>query len=480
MNITELLKAGSDRYPERPALLCGDEIYTYGRLWEAMRHMTGWLKLQGVTAGDRVLLLLPNSVEFVLGYLGTAALGASSVPLNHTLREHELSYILGDCRPTLALTQARNARVLQAAVKEAGCRTILAVVDETPDNPALLEVIQSASPADPDGEGDETEAALIYTRAEDGYPKGARLSQRAIRRNAEMTVEHWQSTPGEMVVAVLPLFHTYGLTTGIFSPLARGLSILLIPHFNPKDICARIQQHRPAIFTGVPTMYAAMLGFADIGAYDLGSVRLWITGGMAMAPKLQIAFERLIGKPMYEGYGLTENAPCAAFNWLEHPRKLGSIGRILRGMEGIIADPEGRELPRGQTGELLIKSDSIMLGYLGHPELTAATVVNGWLHTGDIGRMDEDGYVFLTGRSRDMFLTGGFNVYPKEVERLLLLHPKVAAAVVTGRPDPVYGEVGHAVVTAEEGTELTPDELTSYSRRVMAMYKIPRSFEVVG
>lgn len=480
MNLVDLIAANADHDPTKIAIIEDDRTTAYGQLLELIQKTAGWLANLGLQQGDRIVLMLPNNLEFILCYLGAAAYGVQVVPINWLCRELEIKYYLSNSSAAAVLTLAKFVPVVSKAATDLATRPRVIALDRvTDDGTSFIETLADIPPKPLSNLSQDTVAAIVYTNAVDGYPRGAMLSHLNLQSNALMSAAHWNPKPEDRLGAVLPFFHTYGATTSILSPLLRNMAIVLMPHFNPKEVCTLIQKHRPTIFSAVPTMYAGLLGFEQIKDYDLTSVRIWISGGMALSPRIHVAFERLLNTEIREGYGITEASPCASFNWLEHPRKIGSIGKILRGMRGIIADPEGREVPRLSTGELLLKGDTIMIGYLNDRALTEQTIVDGWLHTGDLGYMDDEGYVFLTGRLREMLISGGFNVYPREVERLLVTHPEIAAVEVQAKPDPIYGEVGHARITLHPGSTLTEESVASYCRRVMALYKIPRTFEIL-
>jgi long-chain acyl-CoA synthetase len=481
MNLYEQFLSALEAVPEASAVVFEGGGWSYAALDESVRRVAGGLRKLGLGPGSRIGLMLANQPEFVLGYLATAHLGAVVVPLNWMFRELELAYLVRNARLDALIVGVRQAGVVRRLPADARVRHTIIVGGDPADGETAFHQLASSSPIDqaPAEADDQTPAVISYTNAEDGYPRGAVLTHGNLLANALCTGRTIHLGPEQRAVAVLPLFHTFGATCCLLAPLFLGASTVLVPKFNPKDLCEVIESQRPTHMFAVPTMYAGLIGYEGLRSHDLASVEAWVSGGAALPVPILERFEALVQRPLHEGYGLTEAAPCVTMNRLERRHKPRSIGQLLEIFEGGIMDETNRLLPPGETGELRVRGPSVFTGYLDDPEATARVLVDGYLCTGDIGYQDEEGYVFLTGRKRRMFIRGGFNIYPRELERIYLSHPDIAAISFRATPDLVYGEQIEALVTPKPGRRLTERELVRFSRHSLAMYKIPRSFTIL-
>jgi long-chain acyl-CoA synthetase len=326
---------------------------------------------------------------------------------------------------------------------------------------------------------DEDIAACLYTSGTTGKPKGALLSHRNLVANLESFRQVLHLTEEDVFLAVLPLFHAYGGTVLFWEPLSLGASIVVEPRFVPDVILKAVLQHRVTLFAGVPSMYA-VLASVPRPPGDFSALRLCISGGAPLPPEVLRAFEAKYGIPIYEGYGPTECAPVLTVNPPFGKRKIGSVGPPIPQVELRIVDDQGNPLPPGAVGEIAAKGPNVMRGYLNRPEATAEVLRDGWYHTGDLGRMDDDGYFYIMDRKTDLILVGGLNVYPREVELVLCDHPGVAEAAVIGMPDPVRGEAPKALVIQRPGEKVSVQELLQWCRQRLANYKVPRSVVLVA
>ena len=321
----------------------------------------------------------------------------------------------------------------------------------------------------------DDDAVILYTSGTTGRPKGAELTHAGLTRNAALTAATLISAePGQVVMGCLPLFHVFGLTCALNAAIAGGSTLTLLPRFDPAKALEIVARDKVTIFEGVPTMYAAMLHQPGSGWPDTSSLRVCISGGAAMPVEIMRGFEQAFGCMILEGYGLSETSPVASFNQPGQARKPGSIGTPIQGVEMRVVDADGAELPAGEIGEIVIRGHGVMKGYWGNSQATAETIRDGWLSTGDLARVDEDGYFYIVDRKKDLIIRGGFNVYPREVEEVLYEHPAVAEAAVIGIPEPELGEEIGAAVTLKPAASATPAELRAFVKERIAPYKYPR------
>jgi long-chain acyl-CoA synthetase len=327
----------------------------------------------------------------------------------------------------------------------------------------------------------EDTAVILYTSGTTGQPKGAELTHSNMVMNARLADTLFGNTENDVHLVVLPLFHSFGQTVQMNSGFYTAATISLLPRFDPDAALAIMERDNVTVFAGVPTMYWALLNYPAADKYDLAKIsqnlRLSASGGAAMPVEVMKAFDEKFKVQIQEGYGLSETSPVASFNRLDRERKVGSVGLPVWGVEMKIVDELDKDVPQGELGEIVIRGHNVMKGYYGKPEATADAMRGGWFHTGDIGRMDEDGYYFIVDRVKDMVIRGGFNVYPREVEEVLMSHPQVSLAAVIGVPDERYSEEIKAFIVPVEGAELDEAELVAWSKENMAGYKYPRLIE---
>ncbi|BAU27934.1 long-chain acyl-CoA synthetase [Aneurinibacillus soli] len=478
MTLVDNLVRGATDYPMRAAYIYNGNETTYEELYEHVRDTASYLAQTGIGPGDHVALLLGNSPEFVIAYYGILLSGAAVVPINPLYTPHEMLFILRDSGVRMAIA----ASVLLPAFE--GVRSqlpelemvVLVGVDEcsvpwaVPFPKMMAHTNPEWTPPVVDG-GDR--AVILYTSGTTGTPKGAILTHRNMASNADSISEYLGVYTKDKFVAVLPMFHVFCMTVCLNAPIANGATILIAPRFSPKPLIELIEEQQATIFAGVPTMYNFMMQQSDVSASALSSLRICVSGGAAMPVALLHGFEKRFNKVISEGYGLSEAAPVTAFNPVEGVRKPGSVGVDIPGVTNKVVDAEGGELARGEVGELIVQGPNVMEGYLNLPEETALALRNGWLYTGDMAYMDEDGYVFIVDRKKDMILVGGYNVYPREVEEVLYTHPLVMEAAVIGVPDERFGERIQAYVVRKDES-LTEDELREHCSRDLARYKVPR------
>lgn len=476
-NLNENLISTARIYPNRDAFIFMNESVTYFEFNHKVDRFASALSAQGVGKGDAVALLLGNSPQFLIAYYGILRTGAAAVPMNPIYTLDEITYILSDCKAK-AVIAVPSQKPNLSALQEKLHHLEVIIYTEPDESPTSFEnLLQQANPDfESPSLSEEDLAVILYTSGTTGKPKGAMLSHRNMASNAESTSFFLKLKSEDRVVAVLPMFHVFCMTVCMNAPIASGGTILIVPRFSPVDVVRTIRQHKATVFAGVPTMYNFLLELPDASADDLSSLRVSVSGGASMPVELLRKFENHYRVVILEGYGLSEASPVTAFNPLEGVRKQGSIGHDIPGVKNKVVDLDGNEVPRGEVGELIVQGPNVMLGYLGMPEATAMALRDGWLYTGDMAKMDDDGYIFIVDRKKDMIIVGGYNVYPREVEEVLYQHPFVLEAAVIGVPDEEYGErVKACIVKKDQG--LSAADILAFCQDKLAKYKVPTQVE---
>ncbi|MFB6837007.1 long-chain fatty acid--CoA ligase [Streptomyces sp. NPDC056361] len=472
-NLAGFLVETARRQPERPALRLGERVVSYAELDEHSARFAGLLRAEGVQPGDRVALMLPNVPEFVVLYYGVLRAGAVVVPMNPLLKTRETEYHLADSGAVWLFEwhQAPGEGAKGAAA--AGVR-------HTAVEPTELAATLAAHEPLPEVAGTDGEdmAVLLYTSGTTGRPKGAVLTHAGLRHNTEVnSIQIQRMTPEDVVVGCLPLFHIFGQICTMSAAVRSGASLVLIPRFDPQTVLDAITRERATVFEGVPTMYAALLQHPS--DTDVSTLRMCISGGASLPVGILHGFEQRFGCPVLEGFGMSETSPVVSFNHPDRPRKAGSIGTPIRDVEVRLLDDKGQDVAPGEIGELAVRGPNVMKGYWNRPEETAAAIPDGWLRSGDLAQVDEDGYLYIVDRKKDMIIRGGYNVYPREIEEVLHEHPAVALAAVLGIPHPELGEQVAAMVVLRPAAQATPYELRQYVKERVAAYKYPRHVLVV-
>ncbi|MFO7947210.1 MAG: long-chain fatty acid--CoA ligase [Armatimonadota bacterium] len=474
-NLAEAMAVGSERCPQNPALTYHDRTWSYGELAEDIRRVAGGLYGLGVDAGSRVALILPNCPEFVLAYMATVSIGATVVPVPPMLAAEEMTRIIRDARPVTIITAGDLAGIAGNLKQAVSSVRHVSVCGDCADNNTLSwEQLCSNEPLEafPDVEP-EAPAALVYTAGTTGQPRGAILTHKNILANVRQCCEAIRFSREDRFVTVLPLFHCFGATVSMHIPLMVGAHNILLPGFSALHTLEAIEQTGATIIAGVPTMYTMMLQVKSDRDYDLSSLRFAVSGGAPLRDEIHEAFRNRWDVNIVEGYGPTEASPVVSCNRLEK-QKVGSVGPPLPGVEVGIFDDAMNRLSAGEIGEVCVRGDNVMAGYHRAPEQTAETIVNGWLRTGDLGRMDADGFVYIVDRKKDLIIVGGMNVYPREVEQTICRHPDVVEAAVVGTPDPLRGEVVTAYVVPVGAADIQEIDVLEYCRQHLASYRVPR------
>ncbi len=478
MNVAHLLEASAQHVPDRTALVFRERAWRYAELDRDAGRLAAGLARLGLRPGERVCLHLGNRPEFVLAYHACQKLGLTPVALNVVFKRDEIAYIVRDSEAAAILTAEPAAANLPPPAETPTVRVRIGA-------PEPRAVAWEALPADPPLRARDLDredvAAVLYTSATTGRPKGVMLTHANVVSNACATVHHLHMTPEDRGLCALPLFHCFGQNFIMNALLTAGGTLVLQERFVPADFLAAIPRHRVSILYAVPTMYIVFVsgGAGDLAAHDLSSLRLSFSAAAMLPADVEARWRAVTGLPVSQGYGLTECSPFATYNH-ERAHRPGSIGSPIENVEVRVVDEHDREVPDGTLGEIVIRGPNVMKGYLGKPAETAETLRGGWLHSGDIGSRDADGYFFVVDRVKDMINVSGFKVYPREVEEVLFAHPAVREAAVLGMPDPMKGEAVRACVVLREGQAATADELIALCRDRIAAYKVPSVVEFLA
>ena len=461
------LETAARTHPDRPALVLDDTVLSYAELAERTTRVAGWLRGRGHQPGDRVGLMLPNVPAFPVLYYGILRAGGVVVPMNPLLKAREVKHYLGDSGAGLVFAWTGAAEEAAAGAAEAGAESVVVGAD------SLAEIAGWPSSPEVTERADDDTAVLLYTSGTTGTPKGAQLTHANMASNASVTASTLlELGPEDVVMGCLPLFHAFGQTAALNAAVVAGAALTLVPRFDATTALEVVERDRVTVFEGVPTMYVAMAQ-AGAGVADTSTLRVCVSGGAALPVEVLRSFTDTFDTEVLEGYGLSETSPVASFNRRGATRP-GSIGFPIDGVEMRLVDSEGEDVPAGEVGEICIRGDNVMAGYWNRPDATAEAIVDGWFHSGDMARQDEDGYFFIVDRKKDLIIRGGYNVYPRELEEVLYEHPAVLEAAVIGLPHPTHGEEVGAAVALRPGTQATPEELRSYVKERVAAYKYPR------
>lgn len=503
LNLAAVIEQHARRRPEAEAVVCGGTRLTYGALNAWANQIAGALAASGIRRGDHVALLCPNLPYFPAVYFAILKAGATVVPLNILLKPREIAYHLRDSdakalfcfegTPELPMIEAANAAV---AVVPSCKRLIVMRAPSSPEStvetPDSQEVVTLAefSGGQPetfqtvDTSADDT-AIILYTSGTTGQPKGAELTHLNMTMNgmisAELCAGSADETGRHATAITLPLFHATAQTAQMLAYLHLGGTLVLLPRFDPAALLSAMAAERVTHWVGVPTMYWTLLNHGKTQKIDFSkaaaTLRLAVSGGAPMPVELMREFEKTFGVRIIEGYGLSETAPVATFNHLDRPSKPGTVGQPLFAVDLMVVDDHDNPVAAGTAGEVVIRGHNVMKGYYKRPDETAQAMRDGWFHTGDIGVLDQDGYLSIVDRKKDMILRGGFSVFPRELEEVLLTHPSVSLVAVVGVPDERLGEEVKAFVVPKPGATVTEDELAAWCKEQFAAYKYPRLFE---
>ncbi len=497
LNLAVLLEDCAREVPERTAIIFEGTTLSYAEVNAAANRVAHGLAQAGIQKGDKVALSCPNVPYFPIVYYGILKAGGVVMPLNILLKPREIAFHLHDAdakayfcfEGTPELPMSEHGFIAFQEVDSCKHFILMTVNTTDPTAPSPIEgaktlsMLMQSQPTtfETVATSPDDTAIILYTSGTTGQPKGAELSHSNMLLNARLSETMYPRVDNEVHLVTLPLFHSFGQTVQLNAGLYNQSALVLLPRFTPDAALHLMEQENVTFFAGVPTMYWAMLNYPAANNYDLEKIarnlRICISGGSAMPVEVMRAFEEKFKVKILEGYGLSETSPVATFNRLDRPNKPGSIGLPVWGISVRIVDGNDNDVGTNEVGEIVIRGHNVMKGYYKRPEATAQVFRNGWFHTGDVGRRDEEGYIYIVDRVKDMIIRGGFNVYPREIEEVLMTHPAVSLAAVIGVPHPRHGEEVKAYVILKEGAELTEVDLVTWSKENMADYKYPRHIE---
>ncbi len=469
-NLALNLNRTAAEHPDAIAVKLDDAAFDYGMLENASRRVAAMLKSKGIGPGDSVGIMLPNVPYFPAVYYGVLRAGAVVVPMNVLLKGREVAYYLADSQAELLFAWHGFMEAAQTGAQEAGD---VEVVEVKPGEFEGLIFAHGPDEEVAEVDGDDT-AVILYTSGTTGKPKGAELTHDNLRSNVAVAVGLFDMGVGDVIFGGLPLFHSFGQTCTMNAAICCGACVTLLPRFDPGKALEILQRDECTVFEGVPTMYGALLHHPDRNDFDVSKLRVCASGGASLPVEVLRGFEDCFGCKVLEGYGLSETSPIASFNHPERERKPGSIGTPIKGCEMKVVDDDRNEVAQGEIGEILIRGDNVMKGYWRHPEATQESIKDGWFATGDLARVDEDGFFFIVDRKKELIIRGGYNIYPREVEEVLYEHPAVREAAVVGLPHAELGEEVGAAVALKQGESVEADELSAFVKDQLAAYKYPR------
>jgi long-chain acyl-CoA synthetase len=507
--LQHFLSASAKKYPDREAIIFLGARLTYRALDEAANRFAVALVDRGLMKGDRVSLFLPNCPQMVIAYYGTLRAGGVVVSTSPLYSPNELEHQLNDSGAQTIVALSKLYPLVKEVAPRTGLKRIIVTnikeyfppvlrllftilkekkeghrvaIERHAGTELFLDVLASAPARRPSVEVSPDDPALLqYTGGTTGVAKGAVLTHRNLVANT-LQAGAWlvkEKGEKEIFLGAVPFFHVYGMTVVMNLCISLGDMMVLLPHFRVKEALEAIAKYRPTIFPGVPTMYVAINHYPKVGKYDLRSIKACLSGAAPLPLEVQNGFESLTGARLVEGYGLTEASPVTHANPLYGARKVGTIGVPLPDTDARIVDLETgeRTLPAKEIGEVVVRGPQVMAGYWNRSDETAMVLKDGWLYTGDIGYMDEQGYFTIVDRKKEMIIVGGFNVYPREVEEPLYEHSKVKEAVAVGLPDPYRGETVKVYIVLKEGQSATEEEIIDFCKKKMAKYKVPTLVE---
>ena len=499
LNLSALLEDSARRYPDRDAVVLGNERQSYAELNRHANKIASLIVARGVQPGDKVALSCPNIPEFLAVYYGILKAGAVVVPLNILLKGREIAYHLNDsdAKAYFCFEGGSDLPIGEYGLdgfQGAPACSHMFLITADPQGPSQLadvHTVAQAIAATPNEfetvvrEPADT-AVILYTSGTTGAPKGAELTHSNMVLNALCANRLFDSTPTQLdtCLITLPLFHSFGQTVAMNSALSVGSTLVLMPRFEAAAALALMEQENITVFAGVPTMYWGLLGALDGGNVDVEKIarnmRKAISGGAALPVEILTQFKRQFGVQILEGYGLSESSPLALFSDPERDPRPGSIGVPIWGIEARLVDKHWNTVTgQDQVGEIALRGHNVMKGYYNRPDATAEVMHDGWFRTGDLARVDEDGFYYIVDRAKDLIVRGGFNVYPREIEEVLVTHDAVSLAAVVGLPDERHGEEIKAFVILHPAAQITADDLIAWSKEQMASYKYPRHVEFV-
>ena len=494
LNLAATLEYSCNTNPNDPAIYFSGKMFTYRELNIMANKIANGLLKSGIKRGDRVALCCPNIPQFIFAYFGILKAGCIVLPFNVLLKNNEIEFILNNSQASAIICfegtpELSIAKEVEVAFKKSStCKKMWVIksldsfdlnnkdicnFSSLSDSEELhIDTVQCSS---------EDTAIILYTSGTTGKPKGAELTHSNILFNTFICKDLVKLTKSDKVIMSLPLFHVYGQVVMMLSAILSGASLIILPRFDPVEVLKAMEKHKATVFGGVPTMYWALLNSLDEAKVDINvissNLRVCSAGGSSLPIEVLKNFEERFNVPILEGYGLSETSPGITFNHLDRERKPGSVGQPVWGIEIKVVDENDKEVEVKDTGEIIVRGRAVMKGYFNNPEGTKEALRGGWFYTGDIGYYDEDGYLYIVDRVKDMIIRGGYNVYPREIEEVLIQHPAVSLVAVIGIPHDEWGEEIKACIVLKDGISCSKEDIITFAKSKIAAYKYPRVIE---
>lgn len=475
MTIPGLLEERATELGDRTFIICEDEEYSYARVHQNACRVAANLARRGVGRDSKIALLMGNCMEFVYVFLGAGRIAATIVPINPTMKPAEIAYVLSNSDAKTLMTVPQFAPFLPM-VRQAmpQIKQVFFVGDAAEGAEPFSALLEPVDPIPEIAARPEDLAALIYTSGTTGMPKGVMLTHNNYIWNIRMLIHGAHVIEDQRFLCMMPLFHVNAQVASVLGPLFSKGDMVLAKRFNPYDILPLIEKYKCTVMSAVPTIYNMMCRTPNAESFDLSSIRCFVTGAAPLPEQTYNDVQRILKRPLTSGYGLTEATCGSAVSFFRHPIKWNSTGFVAPYTSMRIVDPDGKDVPYGQVGEILIAGPSVMKGYYKDPEATAAVLKDGWLYTGDLGRFDEEGYLYVVGRAKDMIIRGGQNVYPQEIEDVISQIEGVDSCCVVGVPHEAWGQEILAVIQPMQGKTLAETVVQDSCRERLAPYKCPR------
>jgi len=472
----QLFEKLSHKYANNISIIFNEQGFTYNQINIASNRLAQGLMDIGFRKGDRIALILPNYVQFPICYFALLKIGVVAFPINFLFNEIQIHELLGRANVKGIITWEQVAKKVQQAAQGLELKSPLIILGENiPDNSIdLTKLIASSQPITHPLESDDEDTAIIlHTSATTNEPKAVELSHKNLYSNCTAFREHFLINSDDCIIAVTPLFHPLGITAILNTGFCFGAKINLHPYFKPQSILNSLKNQKVTLFVGIPSIYKALMDFEDSGD-SFESMRFCISSWQPLSESLIESFENKFNKVIYEAYGLAEATAFVSINRVDHEQKSGSVGMPLNQVAVKIINEQDNDVPTGEIGEIVVRGPNVMKGYIGQPQQTEAVLQGDWLHTGDMGKIDENGTLYFIERKENVITKGGFHVFPREIETHLLKHPKVKEAVVLGHPDPIQGQEVKACIVPKNGNVLAPNEIIDYCQEAFAVYKCPK------
>ena len=480
VDLIHFIKEHAKEFRDKVFLWEKKNSLTYREFDRVTDRMAAALQSLGLKEGDHGAVLFPNSLDTLLSYFSVIKAGGTAIPINPLYPPREIAFILNNSAAKFLLSAGRFQKIIEGIGPQVP--TLASAVFREDEDPSIFKALErrvpSAHSLRPVELSAQDNAIIFYTSGTLGQPKGVMLTHGNFVFSGPNIARAYGLGERDITVAVLPLVHVFAIASAVFGSMSSGGTVVILERFQDEAVLQAFQDYRVTWFPGVPTMFNYLYHAYEKGTYHISSMRMGLSGGASLSVELLKNWEERFRAQILEVYGLTESTGLVTANPVQGVRKAGSIGLPVFGVQTRLINKEGHDVARGEVGELLFKGPNATKGYWKLPEQTAESIRDGWVHTGDLARQDEEGYFYIVGRKNDLIITGGYNVYPREIEEVLYTHPAVYEAAVIGIPDEVKGEIPKAFITLKPGQQTSEGEIIAFCKANMASYKIPRQVEI--